>query len=244
MKKVFTLLLLLITTISIAQESVILRLNIKQGEKYVMKMNMLQDMGEIMKMNMIMDFPFEVKSDKNDVYNLEMGISRIQSDIEQAGMVINYDSSKKEEEMSEMEKGMHSKMKDLLDFLVNIEMDNQCNVTSTKLINGAGDPSQITSNSTFTKFPKEAVKVGSKWSDETTNSGMKMVYNYTVKSIESDIVTVVLNGVISDAGTGTIKGDLIIDKTTGLANKQTLVMDIEAGGQKIASTITVTTTKL
>ncbi|MFD0994061.1 DUF6263 family protein [Tenacibaculum geojense] len=243
MKKVLLGLLLVTTMVSYAQEKVLLRLKYNKGDKYAMKMNMKQDMG-MMLMNMNMDFQVDVKDVVKDVFTTHMTINHVKTDMNQAGMEISYDSSQKEEEMSAMAKGIHARMKPLLSLLIAVETNNLGKVVSTKVLEGQGDASSMTQNSSSVVYPEEKVGVGSSWTNTTSREGMKIVYTYTVKSIDAKNVVLDLKGKVSELGEGNVSGAITIDRATGIPSESNINMNVSISGQTIKSDVAVITTKI
>ena len=97
----------------------------------------------------------------------------------------------------------------------------------------------------YSYTPKEKVSVGSSWTSENENQGMKMTMNYTVSSIAGGVVTLDVSGDMSGAvGTGTIKGKTTIDISTGISKNSETEMTITAQGMNITGTTKVTVSKM
>lgn len=239
MKNFFTLLLLVTTTLSFAQESTFLRLNYKKGDKYLMQMDMKQNMGEgTMIMDMVIKMPIEVIDVSDDgVYNSEMSFKSIKMDMEQSGMKINYDSNLKEEDLDETAKMMSTQMKPMLETVLSTKTNVYGEVLEMKMLKGSGNVDQFTSQTESVVYPKEAVNVGYSWIAEKDSNGMKIKSTYTVKSIDDKEVVVDVKGDISGSSTGSLTGVMNIDKVTGVPIISNINMDFEIMGQKVVTEI-------
>ena len=245
MKRIFTLYLLIVATVGVAQESAVLRLKYEKGDTYLMKMNMNQNMGDgMMLMSMTMHMPIEIKSVNEDVFDTEVSFSKVVMNMEQGGMKMAYDSESKLEDMDEIAKQMHTKFGPMLEMVLGTKTNNLGEVLETKLIEGTGDVSQFAAQTQSVTYPKEKVTVGYSWSDKREENGMTLTYEYTVKSIDANNVILDLSGTITGAAEGTLSGNLSIDRTLGIPSESNITMDMDAAGQKIASTIELTMDKI
>ena len=241
MKRIFTLLLLAVVTVGVAQESALLRLNYKVGDSYLMKINMSQNMGDgMMLMNMTMHMPLEVKNIDNGVFDTEMRFSKIVVNMEQGGMKMAYNSESKLEDMDETAKQMHASFGPMLKMVLGTKTNNLGKVLEMKLLEGVGDVSQFTSQTQSVTYPKEQVVVGYTWTEKREEKGMTMIYKYAVKSIEANKVILDLSGDISGTATGTLSGNLSIDRKLGIPSETNINMNMDAVGQKITSIIKLT----
>lgn len=236
MKNFFTLLLLVATTLTFAQESTLLRLNYNEGDKYVMLMDMKQDMG-VGKMTMNIEMPMKVIAVKDDVYQTEMSFKRIKMNMEQAGMKVNYDSDLKEEELDDTSKMMSAQMKPMLETVLSTKTNIYGEVLDMQMVKGSGNVDQFTSQAESVVYPKEAVTVGYSWSTKKDNNGMIINSTYTVKSIDSEVVVLEIKGDITGSSEGGLTGSLNIDKDTGVPVTTHMIMNFDIMGQKVVSEI-------
>ncbi|WP_223033003.1 DUF6263 family protein [Hanstruepera marina] len=245
MKNLITLLLLVVSTISFAQESTYLRFNYNTGDKYLMNMVMTQDMGEIMKMDMQMEMQTEVKEAIDTIFNTEMSFKSIKMDMSQAGNKLSYDSDTKEENLDDEGKMMSAQMKPILETILAVKTNAYGEVLEMKMIEGnAANADQFTNQTQSVIYPKEAVKLGSSWSDEKENNGMLISYTYTVKSIDAKSVILDVNGSVSGVATGTLTGSMNIDKASGISNTSNVTMDVDVMGQKMTTEVVISMTKV
>ena len=245
MKRIFTLCLLIVATVGVAQESALLRLNYEKGDTYLMKMNMDQNMGDgMMLMSMTMHMPIEVKGVNEDVFDTEVSFSKVVMNMEQGGTKMAYDSDSKLEDMDAVAKQMHTQFGPMLEMVLGTKTNNLGEVLETKLIKGTGDAKQFASQTQSVTYPKEKITVGYSWSDKREENGMTMTYEYTVQSIDANNVILDLSGNITGGAEGILSGNLSIDRKLGIPSESNITMDMNAAGQKIASVIKLTMEKI
>ena len=243
MKRILTLVLVAFTLVSTAQESVLLRINYKKGEQFLIKMEMDQDMPA-MAMNMTMDMAVDIKSAKEGVFETETKFTRIGMDMLQGGMNMSYDSNMKDEELDEMGMALKGQMGPMLQIVITSKTDVFGKVSDVVITPNLPSASQFADQSGNVVYPEKAVKVGDTWSIEKDENGMKMNYIYTVKSITKEKVGVDLSGKISGMAIGTISGDMSIDRSVGIPMLFNMKMDMTVNGQKVSTTMKMTTTKM
>jgi len=103
---------------------------------------------------------------------------------------------------------------------------------------------QLTNSSNAINFPEEEVSVGSSWTSEEENNGMKMSITYTVANIADGSVFLDVSGDVSGLGTGTIKGEATIDISTGIQKSTSMDITVSAQGTEMTITSTTTTSKV
>jgi hypothetical protein len=94
-------------------------------------------------------------------------------------------------------------------------------------------------------FPGTSVKKGQTWDKEVKASGMLYRNHYTVKSIEGDAITIELSSSFTseDKATGidgTEKGEISIDKKSGMITQSILTGDTRQEGGSIHAVTTIT----
>ncbi len=105
MTKKIIALLLFVSTITLAQEKVLLRLNYEKGDSYTMTMKMAQEMGMgEMTNNMDIQIEYDVTGVSDDTYESSAKITKMVMDMKQGGVNVSYDSTKKDEELDEIGK--------------------------------------------------------------------------------------------------------------------------------------------
>lgn len=238
MKKILVLLFLAVSATHIAQESVVLRVNYEKGGKYIT--NITQSItSEAMMMGMNIDMATEVKDAKDAVYTTESKITKIAMDMMQGGMNMSYDSSKKDEELDEMGLMMKSQMSPILNVMIFSKTNNLGEVLEMKMEPSVPSAGQFQNLSSSVVYPEKAVKVGDTWSDEKENQGVKTTTEYKVTSITKTKVLLDCTGTLSGAGKGTLKGNLEIDRKSGLPIQSNIKIDMTASGQNMKISVNV-----
>ena len=251
MKKIKKVLIALfvITTLSVtAQESVLLRLNYTKGDSFLVTTESNQSMGSQGGMNMKMTMGMIVADVAEENIKTESQITSIVMDMMQGGMTMSYDSNKSDEELDQMGQMLKSQFAPMMEAIIYNTLDYQGNMIDTKLDPAIPGMEQITNRSmNAINYPKEKVSVGSSWSSEDENQGMKMTTKYTVSSIADGLVTLDVSGDMNmsgAAGTGTIKGKTTIDISTGISNNSEIEMTIATQGMNITGTTKITVSKM
>ena len=246
MKKVLIALLVITTLSATAQESVLLRLNYTKGDSFLVTTESNQSMGTQGGMNMKMTMGMIVADVVEENIKTESQITSIVMDMMQGGMTMNYDSNKSDEELDQMGQMLKSQFAPMMEAVIYNTLDHQGNMIDTKLDPAIPGMEQITNRAmNAINYPKEKVSVGSSWTSENENQGMKMTMIYTVSSIAGGVVTLDVSGDMSGAvGTGTIKGKTTIDISTGISNNSETEMTITAQGMNITGTTKITVSKM
>lgn len=240
MKKFLILFLVVSSTVSVAQESVLLRLKYKKGDVYKVKMNQSMNSPAMM-MGSEVDMEMSILDKEANVYTSEMKISKMIMDVMQGGMQMSFDSTKKDDELDEAGKMMKAQISPMLKAVITSKINNLGKNLETKVVPNVPNADQFANQSVT--YPKKAVKVGDTWVEEKEAQGMKTVIEYKVAKITKEKVTIAISGKISGAGTGTTSGTLEIDRASGLALKSSIKNEINAGGQEMKISVDMTMTK-
>lgn len=243
MKKWLILLLVISANLSVAQESVLLRLKYEKGATYDVAMHMTQEMGTMMSMGMKINMDIKVLDVTEDMYNSEMKFTKMTMDMLQAGQVMSFDSTKSDDELDETGKMMKAQMAPMLTAVIQAKgnsLGEVLEVTVEPNIPGVEDMAKQSSN---VVYPKEAVSVGSTWTMTKEEKGMKMDFLYTVKSISNDTIAVDLSGDVTGMATGTISGNMSIDKNSGIPVNSLINMNMSVSGQELKTKATMTMVK-
>ena len=245
MKKVLIALLVITTLSATAQESVLLRLNYTKGDSFLVTTESNQSMGAQGGMNMKMTMGMIVADVEEEIIKTESQITSIVMDMMQGGMTMNYDSNKSDEELDQMGQMLKSQFAPMMEAVIYNTLDLQGNMIDTKLDPAIPGMEQITNRSMNTiNYPKEKVSVGSSWTSENENQGMKMTTKYTVSSIADGLVTLDVSGDMSGAGTGTIKGKSTVEISSGISNNSEIEITIATQGMNITATTKITVSKM
>ena len=243
MKKILAVALIAFTTISVAQESVKLRLNYKKGDVYVIKMNMNQNMS-VMSMNMKMDAKMEVTEIKDDTYISEMQFTKIDMGMLQGGMQMAASTDDKEEDLDAMGKQLKGQLDQMLTVTITSVTDELGKVIGTKAEPNLPGMEQMTNQTGSVNYPEKALRVGDSWTEEKTEQGVISEISYTIKSISKDVVEVDLKGDVSGVGTGDIAGNLKIDPNSGVPTSSTMETNMTVQGQDMKVKVSVIMEKM
>ena len=245
MKKVLIALLVITTLSATAQESVLLRLNYTKGDSFLVTTESNQSMGAQGGMNMKMTMGMIVADVEEEIIKTESQITSIVMNMMQGGMTMNYDSNKSDEELDQMGQMLKSQFAPMMEAVIYNTLDHQGNMIDTKLDPAIPGMEQITNRSMNTiNYPKEKVSVGSSWTSENENQGMKMTTKYTVSSIADGLVSLDVSGDMSGAGTGTIKGKSTVEISSGISNNSEIEITIATQGMNITATTKITVSKM
>ena len=230
MRKFILLALLTISFTAATQESVLLRLNYNQGDNYITSIELEQNMGEQGGMSMTMKMNSNVNSVNDELIMLESKIKSIAMNMNQGGMVMDYDSNKSSEELDQMGQMMKSQFDPILKATIYNSVDRYGNVLELKVEPTLPGMEQFTGSQNAINFPDEAVSVGSSWVSEADNQGMKIVTKYTVTSISDGMIYLDVSGDVSGIGVGTINGKSTVEISSGIQTNATIEMTISAKG--------------
>ena len=230
MRKFILLALLTISFTASTQESVLLRLNYNQGDNYITSIELEQNMGEQGGMSMMMKMNSKVNSVDDELIMLESKIKSIAMNMNQGGMVMDYDSNKSSEELDQMGQMMKSQFDPILKATIYNSVDRYGNVLELKVEPTLPGMEQFTGSQNAINFPDEAVSVGSSWVSEADNQGMKIVTKYTVTSISDGMIYLDVSGDVSGIGVGTIIGKSTVEISSGIQTNATIEMTISVQG--------------
>jgi len=238
--------LLVITSIAVsAQESVLLRLNYTEGDSYLMTVESKQGMGAQGGVNMKMNMGMIVSEVSGDNVKTESKILSVVLDMMQGGMAMSYDSNKKDEELDQMGQMLKSQFDPMMNSIIYNSYDKLGNITETKVEPSVPGMNQLTEGSGSVIYPNEKISVGSSWSSNKDNQGMKTTTTYTVSQIKDGIVYLDITGNVSGAEgvDGAVKGSSEIEVSTGLAKKTSIEIAISNQGMDITINSNITMTK-
>ena len=192
--------LLVITSIAVsAQESVLLRLNYTEGDSYLMTVESKQGMGAQGGVNIKMNMGMIVSEVSGDNVKTESKILSVALDMMQGGMAMSYDSNKKDEELDQMGQMLKSQFDPMMSSIIYNSYDKLGNITETKVEPSVPGMNQLTEASGSVIYPNEKISVGSSWSSNKDNQGMKTTTTYTVSQIKDGIVYLDITGNVSGA---------------------------------------------
>ena len=238
--------LLVITSLAVsAQESVLLRLNYTKGDSYLMTVESKQGMGAQGGVNMKINMGVIVSEVSGDNVKTESKILSVALDMMQGGMTMSYNSNKKDEELDQMGQMLKSQFDPMMNSIIYNSYDKLGNITETKVEPSVPGMNQLTEGSGSVIYPNEKISVGSSWSSNKGNQGMKTTTTYTVSQIKDGIVYLDITGNVSGAEgvDGAVKGSSEIEVSTGLAKKTSIEVAISNQGMDITINSNITMTK-
>lgn len=243
MKKLLVLFLVVSANISLAQESVLLRLNYEKGATYDVAMKMSQEMGTMMSMGMAINMDIKVLDVNDDTYDSEMKFTKMTMDMLQGGNAMSFDSTMKDEELDEAGKMMKAQMGPMLQAVITAKGNSLGEMLSVSVAPNVPGMEDIANQSSNVVYPKEAVKVGSTWTTTKEQKGMKMDFLYTVISILKNKIILDLSGKVSGMATGNISGNMEIERSSGIPLNSLIDMELSVSGQELKSKVTMTMSK-
>ncbi|MDC1379538.1 DUF6263 family protein [Algibacter sp.] len=244
MKRIILVLLVITSLSATAQESVLLRLNYNEGDNYLLTVDAKQNMGLQggMNMNMTMGVIITEVGAKN--IKTESKITSVVMDMMQGEISMSYDSNKKEAELDQMGQMMKSQFDPMMKATIHTSLDNLGNMIETKIEPAIPGMEQLTASASTINYPEEKVSVGSSWTSEDENQGVKMSTTYTISSIANGIVSLDISGDVAGAGTGTIKGKTTVDISSGVPKSSALEVTMSAQGVNMSIITNTTMTKI
>ena len=243
MKKVLIALLVITTLSATAQESVLLRLNYTKGDSFLVTTESNQSMGTQGGMNMKMTMGMIVTEVTEENIKTESQITAVAMDMMQGGMTMSYDSDKNDEELDQMGQMLKSQFEPMMKAIIYNTLDYQGNMIDTKLDPAIPGMEQMTNRAmNAINYPKEKVSVGSSWTSENENQGMKIVTKYTVTNIADGMISLNIAGDVSGIGTGTLIGKSTVEISSGVQTNATIEMNLSAQGIEM-NLITTSTMK-
>ncbi|RKF03536.1 hypothetical protein C8N26_1925 [Tenacibaculum lutimaris] len=240
MTKKIIVLLLFISTITFAQEKVLLRLNYEKGDSYIMSMKMAQIMGTgEMTNNMEIQMKYDITNVSNDTYESTAKYTKMAMDTKQGALQMSYDSTKKDEELDEAGKVIRTQMKPMMDAVITMKGDKRGIILESKAEPNFQGAEKITEQSNSVVYPENAVAVGDTWTMTKNQDGMNMDFTYKVKSISSKNVLIDVSGKITGIADGDITGSIDIDKKSGILTESKIDMTMKIQGQDLTTNMIV-----
>ncbi|MFV0247633.1 MAG: DUF6263 family protein [Tenacibaculum sp.] len=248
-KKIVFFSLLLASTITLAQEKILLRLNYTKGDSYTMYIKTAQVMGMgAMTNNMEMTMQYIINNaSTDDGFEVEAKCKKIVVNISQGGRQVVYDSSKSDKELNkeldEAVKMIKSNMEPMLKTKISLKGNNLGEITEVKMEPKNSGAEQFANQANNIVYPEKAVAVGDTWTRNININGVTMDFIYKIKSIEDKTVALEISGEVSGIGEGTISGASQVDRKSGALIESKIDMNIKMQGQELTSKTTVSMIK-
>ncbi|MFY0629226.1 MAG: hypothetical protein JXR05_02525 [Flavobacteriaceae bacterium] len=246
MKKAISLFLLMGTLYVSAQDSALLRYNLKKGDKYEVVLNMKQDMAPIMDMDITIKMLMESKGKDKENTKVASSFKRMAINMTAGGEEVKFDSDEKSEDMDADAKKMQAEIAPLLNMMIHQTMNKYGKIIDVKVVPEVKGASQFTDQAQLTSmvYPEKAVKVGSKWMHSQNISGMKMDGTYTVKKITQNRVFADFSGKLGSDDASKMTGNLEIDRNSGMILDMKLNMSMSQGGMSMKMNVTMKSKKV
>lgn len=247
MKKIIIVVLMLFSMSVIAQESVLLRVNCKQGDKFSTKIFTKKNHTISSSKELISYETTTVKKVVDSIYVFEMSVDRLIIKGKHNGEDIKYDSSVKEENMTKNTVWYHYMAKPSLETKIAIATNKKGKILDKKRLSGSEDISRAIHTINFITFPKKPVSIGTEWKEEKTENNVKTVKTYKVTKITNAKVILSFEGQKYDVyiprKKDTVVGIIEIDRKTGMPIKKELKRDGIFTGNREQSDVIVTIKK-
>lgn len=237
-------LLLFVSTITMAQEKVLLRLNYEKGDSYTMDMKMAQVMGMgVMTTDMSIQMKYDITNVSADTYETTAKLTKMAMDMKQGATQVSYDSTKKDEELDETGKMMKSQMAPMLEASILMKGDKLGKTLETKVEPNVPGVGEFTDQSNII-YPEKSVAVGDSWTMTKSNKGMNFNFTYKVKTITAKSVVLDVSGKVSGIAEGDITGSMNIDRDSGVVAESKINMAMKVQGQDLSTNLTINQTKI
>src|SRR6185312_9466782 len=244
--------LFFVTTSALTQTKT--RLKLPENKKYQV-INTLQSnsttniQGQTMEsaVNVSSTYNIQVKGKSGSEYNLSSTISKLTTNMTMMGQEMKFDSENKDD----MNGPFGSALKDFIGNAKDMKMDASGKVTFDDKDTSMSEIAKqlhLTQNAfgtqlAFLPLPENA-KVGTTWTEKTSNDGISKTINYTIQNISGNVATVSFDSVDSVATSMEQNGMEISVKTSGKSSGEEKVNlktgVIQSGTTKADATGTVT----
>ena len=207
----------------------------------------------------------EIKNIADNKTTVTATLTNVKSSFEGMGKSETYNSDKPEDKNSEMAKAYADKLNKPIDYVIDSKGkdispekpvvakegdDSNPLAGMMNMAGSAGNPAEIA----FMILPADSKK-GSTWTDTLTNNGIKTSRTYIIKSIENNIASITLLGVISGTTKiemmgqevnatmgGKVDGEITVDIKTGALIRNSTVTQMDNSIEVMGMTVPVTGT--
>lgn len=244
MKKTITIIALLISTVvCIAQESTILKHNYKNNDAYIVNLSLKQNMGLAGSSSLMMKTKVDVDKVTKTGFMLISKVKRIDTRSVQGSSEKVFNTDMKEASLDAEGKKLKAQLSPIVAATSYINFNKRGKILSKRVtpdLKGANEGMAI-----YCEFPKEAVKVGSSWTNEQEVQGIKLKIIYTVKKITSSSVETIISGDVDFMGiVGNLKGTAIFNKENGNTNEMNINTSINMQGMEVGMSLKTTSKKM
>jgi len=270
MKKIFTILLILSSTFSFAQNAKTILLT--KGQEIEISTTSSSEselsMGMSINNNTATTSKLLVVDEDQESYTLTSTLTKIKVSMEGMGQNAEYDSEKSEDKDSEIGKAMSDKLNKVTTYHLNKVTGKITDEKGKESDDNSGDKMGLSMSRDATSGTSDAFliitsdkNVGDSWSETISSNGLTTKKNYKILSIQNDIANVELKGTTTGTSEQEMQGNSIKMKTdatldgkitsnikTGLVYMIKIDADIngtvEAMGQEMPVTSKTSTTTL
>ncbi|MGY0408009.1 MAG: DUF6263 family protein [Polaribacter sp.] len=233
MKKLLILFVLATTIGATAQQSVLLRFNYTKGDVYKTDMTVTQNMGKLMSNTTKVSINQKIMSVSDTLFTAEMKIDKMSMDMVQGGKITSFDSTKKAADLDESGKMIKTQVDPILNAKFISKGTNLGKIIDLKVEPNVPGAEQMVDQSNSIVYPKKAVKVGDDWNMKKSQKGMDFNFTYKVIEITAKNVKLNVTGTVGGMATGTISGNMIIERKSGISSKSTITMKMGVAGQQM-----------
>jgi hypothetical protein len=255
----FAILIPAIPQQSMAQKKILLKYNLKKGDKYVTHITAdqeitMQAQGQTITMNQTFtsDISTVIKKVDADSILTSNTMDKMTMDQSMFGQELKYDSSDPTTYASGRGKQIGDALNKMIGKVYSITIDHLGNIgsydLSSLLENGGSVSSTIKSENNYIIYPNHKIKVGDSWETDIKplkTDKMLLHLKYTLKKISGKKATIAIDGTITAnklAGqninmNGTETGEAVVDIKTGWPMSgqflQNIKMKVEKNGMEI-----------
>lgn len=248
MKKILFVISTFLSAASFAQDS---KIALNKGQKITVTSTATVDaelmMGMNMKLNSTVTNSIVVISDDDKNYKVSNTVTKAKMEGEMMGQQMNYDSEKPGDKDSELGKEMSKKI-NIPDTILLEKTTGKASKASPeraatgeenpmegfmKSLGGGGAESDAVVASAFMFIPKDK-KTGDTWVDSSSTKNIKSVKNYTLKSIDKNIATVLVNATTSGNGEAEIQGTAV---TFEISSKSTSEITVDTKNGQVSKNV-------
>ncbi len=239
--------LLIVAGCSTKSEKIKLALNLPVGYKQTLVNEQITKTSTLGSVNQLEEVTYKLDSIIGDsLYAMTGTMIRVKSQSNFGGETEDFDSNKKESEMTASEKEMLMEFKSVLNTDFNFVLNKRGEIVQHGVINNGLDQSLSSINhykNLPLVYPINELEIGQEWKEDTERKEIievKTHSTYKVTKIEGDKVFIAVAQKIEKIGNllgeNTTKGECIVDKKTGILIKYVNEMQMQVGGGTLVIT--------
>ena len=242
-KRIVTVLLLMLSVSVAAQESALLQYNIKEGDKYLVFLKLNQDMSPIMKI--AVDVSMNMRGLKAEKGNLKSSyrFDDVKLTIGGQGQEVTYDSKDKDKKLNELEEKLKETVTPVLETVIYQTIDRSGKMVEQKSEREVKGVAGLLNDFTNIEYPKTPVKVGSSWDTTRKVNGMNIDLKFIVTKITKESVYTDISVKVGDVKADKAEGKAKISRKSGMmedmyfdveiSDKRSLIFNFEMNSKKM-----------